>query len=847
MSQGQQSGFATTEYPPAPPHHFVDRERLSPAANALIEGSITSVALWSAAGTGKTTLLAEWARRLGAAGHPVTWLTGDVLPEHPERLGRTDAAGPVVIVDDLHLAPGARVADLFAWLRQSEGARLIVAGRFQPGPSLLHLAATGDLLELRTADLAFTIEECERLAALHGLSLETSVVAALRERTGGWATGLALAMPVLGSTLDPGAQVARFAHDDRAIADFLTSEVLDGLAAEQRELLIGCALDARMPAALLAGVTGRDDAWAALETLSHRLTLITVSDDAVVFHPVLLRFLQAEARHRDSAATAARHGIAAHWYAQRGDGFRAVQHATLSGSATVLKAFVHEFAVELILTGRSDTVQTAVDAMPAPERGLSGPVLLLLAELPFGDRYRCTRLFVQADTAAAAETTTEAAGLFWRTLLAALHVLASPTRADAELPLAHLDCLTGIAADELCLGVDLVCATALGWASQLAGEHRAAIDRFHDVTESAHRAGFDWLALQVAEFAVTSAVACGAWEEATGIEETMVGLTRRSSLPPLDRARAAGTIVTAAMQYQKCLPMVSTDLKRLVAAETVSGSSVLRIPAQTLLLLDALDALDADSNPRPVADELEDLLRAFGRRYARLVAASLLRLVSIRLDLDGRSAARELVDFAAPVLGTDCLELHLSRYLLDQPAGGADSRERALLDALEGSRSSWHAGAVVGGWILLAESAQRAGREVEADRRIVTAVARARRFRTVRPFLARDAVGARLLATRAGRFGHLEPYAALVTERASAIRPLAVDSDSTESAAVVRLTSREHDILRELPHHQTLSAIARGQHLSPNTVKTHVRAIYQKLGVTERSEAVASAYRHGLL
>lgn len=61
------------------------------------------------------------------------------------------------------------------------------------------------------------------------------------------------------------------------------------------------------------------------------------------------------------------------------------------------------------------------------------------------------------------------------------------------------------------------------------------------------------------------------------------------------------------------------------------------------------------------------------------------------------------------------------------------------------------------------------------------------------------------------------------------------------------LTPREREILRELPRHQTVQDIADGLRLSPNTVKTHLKSLYQKLGVSRRSAAVKRGAEIGLL
>jgi LuxR family transcriptional regulator, maltose regulon positive regulatory protein len=61
------------------------------------------------------------------------------------------------------------------------------------------------------------------------------------------------------------------------------------------------------------------------------------------------------------------------------------------------------------------------------------------------------------------------------------------------------------------------------------------------------------------------------------------------------------------------------------------------------------------------------------------------------------------------------------------------------------------------------------------------------------------------------------------------------------------LSPKEVQVLGDLPAQLTLEEIAARRQLSVNTVKSHVRAIYSKLGVTSRREAIAVARRRGLL
>lgn len=61
------------------------------------------------------------------------------------------------------------------------------------------------------------------------------------------------------------------------------------------------------------------------------------------------------------------------------------------------------------------------------------------------------------------------------------------------------------------------------------------------------------------------------------------------------------------------------------------------------------------------------------------------------------------------------------------------------------------------------------------------------------------------------------------------------------------LTPREVAVLRLLPSPLSLRQIADHLYVSHNTAKTHPRALYRKLDVSTREQAVLTARRHGLL
>jgi ATP/maltotriose-dependent transcriptional regulator MalT len=77
----------------------------------------------------------------------------------------------------------------------------------------------------------------------------------------------------------------------------------------------------------------------------------------------------------------------------------------------------------------------------------------------------------------------------------------------------------------------------------------------------------------------------------------------------------------------------------------------------------------------------------------------------------------------------------------------------------------------------------------------------------------------------------------LVHEMTERIQAMNTDTGALEQ----KLTSREHEILKHLTTGIPLSAIAKQLHISQNTMKTHLRNVYRKLGVDGRHSAVEKA------
>jgi LuxR family transcriptional regulator, maltose regulon positive regulatory protein len=109
-----------------------------------------------------------------------------------------------------------------------------------------------------------------------------------------------------------------------------------------------------------------------------------------------------------------------------------------------------------------------------------------------------------------------------------------------------------------------------------------------------------------------------------------------------------------------------------------------------------------------------------------------------------------------------------------------------------------------------------------------------------------DPAEARLLAAEADRARRRDPSATFLNDRLDRLHEQ-LDAHALSSAAVVPLTPAEVRVLTLLPTHLSLQEIAAELLISRNTAKSHSVAIYRKLGVSSRTQAVAEARRLGLL
>src|SRR5690242_10944138 len=399
-----QGVLSTKLHVPPPPPGFVPRPRL---AQALGEGLASGrVLVCAPAGSGKTALLAGWAR---GGGRLVAWLGLDPGDSDPARFWRYAVAaldrarpglagrvgppppgspeglvtalinelaadpGPdelLLVLDDYHLVDSGPVHESVAFLLENlpPGLRVVVSGRADPPLPLARLRARGQLAELRAADLRFTGEEAAALLGeAAGPGLPGTAVAVLVARTEGWAAGLQLAGLSLRGHADAAGFAAAFSGSHRFVLDYLADEVLDGQPGPVRAFLLETSVLERLSGDLCDAVTGRADSQAMLQDIE-RAGLFMVPLDEVRgwwrYHHLFAELLRARLRAEQPGRMQALHRAAAAWSQEHDLADDAVRHALAAGDAAWAARLVEQHVETLLGRSEGETLRRWLSALP---------------------------------------------------------------------------------------------------------------------------------------------------------------------------------------------------------------------------------------------------------------------------------------------------------------------------------------------------------------------------------------------------------------------------------------------------------------------------------------------------
>ena len=274
------------------------------------------------------------------------------------------------VLDDYHVINTRPVHDAVAFLLEHMPPQmhLIIASRTDPPLLLTRLLAGGHLTKLSATDLRFTLKEAVAfLNNAMGIDLSPRDVATLEERTEGWIAGLQLAALSMQGRQDIPEFVATFAGSNRYVLDYLGEEVLRKQTQNVQSFLLETSVLDRLSGPLCDAITGRDDGQAMLEDLERaNLFLVPLDDERrwYRYHHLISGFLRERLRRSHSERMPDLHRRACGWYERNELLGEAVEHALAAGDAEWAANLVERIARTTLRRGELNTLRRWLEALP---------------------------------------------------------------------------------------------------------------------------------------------------------------------------------------------------------------------------------------------------------------------------------------------------------------------------------------------------------------------------------------------------------------------------------------------------------------------------------------------------
>jgi LuxR family transcriptional regulator, maltose regulon positive regulatory protein len=757
----------------------------------------------------------------------------------------------VLVIDDLHELESG---DALEWLELFLASlpptlRVVLATREDPRLGLHRLRLSGQLTELRAPDLRFSVEEMVELLRADGITLSDGAAALLYERTEGWAAGLRLAAISLAQQPDPERFITEFSGSERNVAGYLLPEVLERQPAEVREMLLRTSILERVCGPLADFLTGGSGAERMLQGLEDANAFVTSLDARRYwfrYHRLFADLLQLELRRATPALVGSLHRAAAEWHEQQGFIVEATRHALAARDWSVASRLLTDHHIDLAFDGGWGTVCQLLSAFP-DEVARADPELALVsatARLLDGALDKSAAYVELAARRADGVAADRRPG--FDVLLTALRLALARWHGDLETVLEMRPLLEAALAaqpaSEGALGDEIRCVAFqnLGvaelWSSRLDDARR-------DLEQGlalARRAGRPWLEIP-----------CLAH---LGIAGPLTGLSLSAGLELSQEAMRIAdghgwgedpVIVTALATGAMSLLWLGRfdDAEqwleragRAVRPGGEPGTELIVDYARALLCLARGSLAEALAALRS-ATHVEGLL-AGQHAFGPVVRA---RLVQTQARMGELPGAREALDDAGEQ-ERDVGDMRAAAAVVHLAQGEPEHAIEVLAPVLVGSAPVLHRPSMLTEAQLLdAVARAQLGDQRAAEASLERALDLAEPEGVLLPFILVP-VQPQLDLPSARRTAHPALRRAILDVLAGAA------PHSRESAGNVdELSEAELRVVRYLPTNLRAPEIAGELFVSTNTVRTHLRHIYAKLGVHGRAEAVDRARELGLL
>jgi LuxR family maltose regulon positive regulatory protein len=753
-----------------------------------------------------------------------------------------------LIIDDLHeLNSPETLGQLTRLLTHlPAGAHAIVTTRRDLRLGLHRLRLAGELAEIRAADLRFSERETRELLAASGIGLSETGVALLQQRTEGWAAGLRLAALSLAGHPDPERFVAEFSGSDRAVAEYLLAEMLDRQPGDVQDLLLRTCLLDRVNGELADLLTGRAGSERILLDLEDANAFVVSLDPGRTwfrYHHLFADLLRLQLRRTLPEQVPALHRRAAGWFSEHGQVADAIRHTQAAGDWADAARLLADHSFSLTLDGHAQTMRALVQAFPPGEEHPELALVRAGSDLVQG------RLDEAAAHLAVAEAYAEAAPpdrrRRLRVAIASLQLSLARRRANLAGVVEQVRFLaspvTGQSDEDIALDSDLraVALMNLGTVEAWSLGFPDAERHLQEGAALARQIGRPYLevaclaqlgfAAKVHPFAVTQQ-RC---REAIALAERHGWGTEPVVAPAL--VTLAGTMVWLG-QFEEAEWWLH---RSALALQTDTGPDIRLLLHHTIGMLRACrgrhhEALEEFS----AADGLRSRLAGSHALASQVTGWMIANQARLGMLDEARASLAALGDERAK-----SGEIGNARAVVCLADGDPAGALAAVRDVLDGTAPVIGYVTVVEAHLLAGLAWRALGDQRAADRAAERALALAEADRLVLPFAMTGSAGLLEALPR-----HETAHAALLADILDVLRgssPAAKEQSSSPPAE--ELSPGELRVLRYLPTNLSRPEIAAELSVSVNTVSTHIRSIYAKLQVSDRSAAVQRARELRLL
>jgi LuxR family maltose regulon positive regulatory protein len=884
--------LSTKLFIPPPRKDLVSRPRL---LDALRQGSISKLTMISApAGYGKTTLLSEW---IDLQGMPFGWLSLDSgdndidrfqayliaslssipidigegiiedfgsKPDNSiearlipliNRISLTDGHFALVL-DDYYLIHDEKVHETVSYILDNLPSQmhLVIATRTDPPLRLSQLRAQGELCEIRAKELRFTDQEAiQFLNQSMNLELASDDIVTLSQKTEGWIAGLQLAAISLHGNQDKQAFVRTFAGDDRYIADYLLDEALSRQPSHIQSFLLQTSILDRLCAPLCNAVTGRNDSQTILASIEQaNLFMVPLDNQRTWFryHHLFADLLNNRLRQFQAGEISNYHKFASTWYQANDLQTDAINHALAAEDLDLIVQLTEEMAVYSMDYRDANALLTWLQCLPesAFQENPWLQVTRSWALFNTGEYESVEMNLIEIERSLTQKTIAEELATRIQGHIAAIRSYLAELREEPVPAMQQAEDSLGMLAEKdvrLKAFVEIRLANGLAWF----GDLDRAIALYKAAGESSKLVGDGQLAITaLSEMAVVQ-MFHGHLRESiksiTDINHYAQSLVQRDGR----RLPAMGILYRHNSHIKRELNELSEAVD--YAAEGVKicqrwGDK----ESLAVGLLALARAQFAQGESEKAAQNVREMMRVVGQispMYESQLRTWQLRFQLVQGDTeDTRTWVRELGISAEDEIRYECQHEYHNLVLYLTAVG-------EYTQALELSRNILMVVTAAGDQVLKIQHhvlgaiiLEKIGKQDDALDAMAEALSLASGEGYVRAILDQGEPVIRLLYL-AAQEGIQPAYSLQLIQEFEQVSPSAVRVLGRSTELVEGLSEREVEVLNLIAKGSTNQEIAQELILSLYTVKSHARNIYSKLGVKNRTEAVARARRIGLL